>query len=49
MQLSKKQKKFSQFISHSWNLDIILNISKKEMTLIADVFPELRTLKDVVK
>ena len=31
------------------NLDSILNIFKKNMALIADVFPKLRTLKDVVR
>ena len=34
---------------HFWNVDQILNIFKKKMTLIADLFPILRTLKNVVK
>ena len=45
LQLSKKQKTFSQFfaafLKTSWNL----NASKKKMSLIAFVFPKLRTTK----
>ena len=32
-----------------WNLDQILNILKKKMILMVDVFPKLRTEKDLVK
>ena len=48
MQLSQKQKMFcSLLVLHFQNLDSILNIFKKEMTLIADVFLNLRTPKKV--
>ena len=33
---------------HVWNLHQILNILKKKMNLISDVFPKLETSKDVV-
>ena len=33
----------------SWNLDQILNVLKKKTTLIAHVFPKLRTPKDVIR
>ena len=48
MQSSQKQKTFSQiffFFFHFRNLDSILNIFQKRMTLIADVFLNLRTPK----
>ena len=48
MQLSKKRNIFSQFFLHFRNLDSILNIFKKKMTLIADVFLNLRTPKNAV-
>ena len=37
------------FFMHFRNLDSILNIFKKKMTLIAEVFLKLRTLKNVVR
>ena len=37
------------FFFHSWNLYQFLNISKKEMTLIAYVFPKIQTAKCVVR
>ena len=41
---------FSEFFFfHLINLDTILNIFKKRMTLIAAVFLNLRTRKDVVR
>ena len=40
MQLSNKPKIFPQFLLHFWNLNEILNILKKKMGLIADVFPK---------
>ena len=50
MQLSQKRKTFSpSFFLHFRNLDSISNISKKKMTLIADVFLNLRTAKNVVR
>ena len=49
MQLSRKQKTFSDFFSvfleSSWNFE---HFAKKRMTLIADVFPKLRTPKNMV-
>ena len=48
MQLSQKQKLFSDSFSNFVNLESILNIFKKNMNLIADVFSNLRPPKDVV-
>ena len=48
MQLSKKQKTFSEVFLKVWSLRQILNISKKKMTLIADVFRKLESAKNVV-
>ena len=45
----KKQKLFQNFFLHFRNLHEILNIFKKKMTFIADLFPKLRTPKDVVR
>ena len=49
MQFSQKRKIFPQFIFDFVNLDLISNIFKKTMTLIADVFVNLWTPKDVVR
>ena len=50
MQLSQKRKTFSpRFFLHFRNLDSISNIFEKKMTLIADVFLNLRTAKNVVR
>ena len=51
MQLSDKEKYFLFFFFflNFLNLDSILNISLKKMTLIADVFFNLLNLKDVVR
>ena len=49
MQLSQKQKIFSEFFLQFGNLDSILNIFKKQMTLIADVSLNLRTPKNLVR
>ena len=49
MQLSKKQKVFSDFMLYYWNLHETLNILEKKMTLMAYVFPKLRTVKGVVR
>ena len=50
MHLSQKQERLSQFLFlHFWNLDKILNVFQKKKTLIADVFPKLRTPKNVIK
>ena len=40
MQLSEKQKTFSEFFFHFLNLHQILNIFKKKMIVIANVFPK---------
>ena len=44
-QLSQKRKMIFNFFSHFLNLDSILNILEKEMTLMADVFCELMDSK----
>ena len=44
-----KEKLFLHFILHLRSLHSILNIFKKQMTLIADVFLNLRTPKNVVR
>ena len=51
MQLSNKQKNFFRFffLVHFLNLDQILNILKKKITLLGHVLPKLRTGKDVVR
>ena len=49
MQLSKKQKAFSNVFLHFWRVDNILNTFTKKVTLIADVFPKLRIPKNVVR
>ena len=49
MQVSRKQKNFLIFFLHFWNLVEILNIFLKNLTLIADVFPKLRTQKNLVR
>ena len=45
----KKEKLFLNFFLHFRNVHQILNIFKKKMTFIADLFPKLRTPKDVVR
>ena len=45
MELSQKQKTFSQFFLHFWNVDKILNFLKQKITLRAFAFPKLPTLK----
>ena len=49
MQLCQKRRIFSKFFLHFVNLDSILNIFKKKITLIADVFYNLGSPKDVVR
>ena len=48
MQLSQKRKIFSNSFLHFLNLHLIFNIFEKNMTLIANVFLNLRTPKYVV-
>ena len=45
----KNKKLFPNFFLRFRNLHEILNICKKKMTLIADLFPNLRTPKNVVR
>ena len=45
----KNKKLFLIFSLDFENLDQILNILKEKMTLIANVFPKLRTLKNPVR
>ena len=47
MQLCEKQKTFSQFLLHFWNLHQILNILKEKIIVIANVFPKLHTVKSL--
>ena len=49
MQLSQKQKNFLNFIADFWKLVEIWNISNKNMTLIGQIFPKLRTAKNMVR
>ena len=49
MQLAPKRNALSQFFFlNSLTLDSILNIWEKKLTLMVDIFWNLRTLKDVV-
>ena len=45
----KNQKLFLNYFLHFRNLHEILNICKKKMTFIADLFVKLRTPKNVVR
>ena len=45
----RKKKIFLLSFLHILNLDSILNIFKKKMTVIGDIFLNLRTPKDVVR
>ena len=45
----KNEKLFFNFFLHFRNLHEILNICKKKMSFIADLFPKLRTPKNVVR
>ena len=50
MHLSPKQETFSRsFFLNFWNLHESLNIFQKRKTVIADVFPKLRTPKNVLQ
>ena len=49
MQLSQKRKSFPDFLFHFWNLYQILNIFKKRMIVIANVFPKLKNVKGFVR
>ena len=49
MLLSQKQKTFSEFFSSVCQSSLNLEHFQKKMTLIADVFPKLRTPKNMVR
>ena len=49
MQLSQKEKTFSPFSFAFWKSTFIFKNSKRKMALIADVFLNLRTPKNVVR
>ena len=49
MLLSRKKKTFSQFFSSFLKSTLNLEHFQKKMTLIADVFPKLRTPKNMVR
>ena len=49
MQLSQKGKTFPEIFFDLLNLESIFHIFKKNMTLIADIFLNLRTPKNVVR
>ena len=49
MQLPNKEKTFSQFFSSFLKSKLKFEHFQKKMTLIADIFPELQTPKDVVR
>ena len=49
MKLSDNWKIFLKFLFHFWNLHNILNISKKKMVVIGNVFPKLQTVKNFVR
>ena len=49
MQFSQKKKKFRNNLLHFASLNAILNIFKKKMTLLANVFLNLRTPKNFLR
>ena len=49
MQLSKKQKIFSEFVSKSLKATLSFEHFQKKMILIAELFPNLRTRKTWLK
>ena len=49
MQLSKKQKRFPQFLAAFLKARLNLDICNEKVTLIADAFTKLRTPKCVMK
>ena len=49
MQITQKQKPFSELVSSYFKSILNFERFQKKMTLIADVFPKLRTPKYVVK
>ena len=49
MQLSEQQKNLFNFLFHFWNLHQILDILKKTMIVIANVYPKLDSVEILVK
>ena len=49
MQLSQKQKTFSEFVSAIWRTRLIFEHFQRKMTIIADAFTKLQTPKNMVK
>ena len=49
MQIYRKRKIFSRSFLHILNLHSILNIFKKKMTVLADVFLNLRIPKNLIR
>ena len=49
MQLSEKLNHFVEVFFHFGNLHQILDLLKKKMTLIAQVFPKLQSVKDMFR
>ena len=49
MRVSRKEKTFSDFFSAFLKSSLHFECLKKKMTLIAEVFPKLHTLKNVVR
>ena len=49
MHYLKNEKNFLKFLFDFWNLHQFLNIFKKKMIVIANVFPKLQTVKDLVR
>ena len=49
MELSEERKHLVNFLFNFWNLHLILNILKKKMIFVANLFLILRTGKDLVR
>ena len=49
MNSAKNQKLFPNFSFHFWHLHQMLNILKKRMIVIANIFPKLQTVKILLK
>ena len=49
MELSRKHKTFFQFFSSFLKSSLILDIFKKKITLIANIFRKLRTPKNILR
>ena len=47
--LSKKQRTFCEFFGPFWNWNQVLNILKNKIVVIANVFPKLQTVKNVLR